>query len=211
MFATRLSADAQTALGLLAPLLPSESYLAGGSALALHLDHRQSYDLDLYTQKEFNVEQLVEEWQQKIPQTVFNATGWQTIYGKYGDTDISIFYYSYPLLEPVVLFNHVPIASVADIAAMKVEAISGRGKKRDFFDLFTICQKMQWTLTQVMELDIKKYGERKDTVAHNLKSLTFFVDADQESERIQLSDQEWRAVKDFFLKETPKAVDYFLR
>src|SRR5260221_316993 len=130
MFATRLSTDAQTALGLLAPLLPPESYLAGGSALALHLDHRQSYDLDLYTQKEFNVEQLAGQWQHEIPQTVFNATGWQTIYGKYGDTDISIFYYSYPLLEPLASFNNVPIGSVADICAMKIEAISSRGKRR---------------------------------------------------------------------------------
>jgi hypothetical protein len=211
MFATRLSADAQTALGLLAPLLPPETYLAGGSALALHLNHRQSYDLDLYAQKEFHVEQLAGLWQSKIPQTVFNATGWQTIYGKFGDTEISIFYYSYPLLEKTEEFNHVQIASVADICAMKVEAISSRGKKRDFFDLYTICRKMQWSLTYAIELDVKKYGERNDTLAHNLKSLTFFTDADQESERIELTDDEWKTIKKFFLEETPKAVDHFLR
>ncbi len=165
----------------------------------------------MYTQQEFNVEQLSGLWQNKIPQTVFNATGWQTIYGKLGDTDISIFYYSYSLLEPLSVFNNVPIASVADICAMKVEAISSRGKKRDFFDLFTICKKMKWSLLHAIELDLKKYGDRKDTLAHNLKSLTFFVDADQESERIQLTDREWKTIKDFFLEETPKVVDHFLR
>ncbi len=210
MFATRLSTDAQTALGLLAPLLPLETYLAGGSALALQLDHRQSYDLDFFSQKEFNVEQLVELWQNKIPKTTFTAAGWQTIQGKFGDTDISLFFYSYPLLEKTEVFNTVQIASVADICAMKIETISGRGKKRDFFDLYTICQKMQWSLMQAVELNVKKYSQRRDTLAHNLKSLTYFVDADQDSERIQLSDTQWQKVKNFFLIETPKAVDHFL-
>jgi hypothetical protein len=211
MFTARLSKDAQTALGILAPLLPPDTYLAGGSALALHLDHRQSYDLDLYTRKEFNVEQVVEFWSSKIPHAIFNATGWQTIYGKFGDTDISIFFYSYPLLEKTTQFEGVEVASVADIAAMKVEAISGRGKKRDFFDLYTICQKMQWTLLQVMELNVKKYGEKKDTLAHNLKSLTFFDDADLDTERISLEAKEWKKVKEFFLAESPSVIDHFLR
>jgi len=39
--------------------------------------------------------------------------------------------------------------------------------------------------------------------------MTFFIDADQESERINLTDNEWQEVKNFFLEETPKAVDYF--
>lgn len=211
MFATRLSRDAQTALGILAPLLPPKTYLAGGSALALHLDHRQSYDLDLYTQQEFVVQQVVELWRNKIPQAIFNETGWQTIYGKFGDTDVSIFYYSYPLLEGTTQFNNVEIASVTDIAAMKVEAISGRGKKRDFFDLYTICQKMHWSLLQVMELNVKKYGQKKDTLAHNLKSLTFFDDADGDTERISLEAKEWEKVKEFFLLEAPKVIDHFLK
>ncbi len=211
MFTTRLSADAKTALGLLGPLLPPDTYLAGGSALALQLDHRQSYDLDLYSQKEFNVQQLLEQWKKLIPQIVFNSAGWQTVSGKFGDTDISLFYYDYPLIGQCELFESVPIASIADIAAMKVEAISGRGKKRDFFDLFSICQNKTWSLIEVVEFGVKKYGLRKDTLAHNLKSLTYFNDADADSERIQLSEKEWQAVKAFFLEQTPRTVDYFLK
>lgn len=204
MFTNKIPSWTQQLMGILAPLLPANSYLAGGTALALHLDHRSSYDLDLYSPTMFEVDTVGAQFEKSIPDFKLVAKNWQTIHGGSQDTEISLFYYQYQLLEPPTEFNTLQIASIADLACMKLEAIGSRGLKRDFFDLYTICQIEGWTLSKVLTLTMQKYQRQAADVPHLLKSLVYFDDAENKPERAEMVDSQWNAVKDFFVEETKR-------
>jgi len=198
MFTDLVPAWTQKVLGLLAPIIPPGSYLAGGTALALHLNHRSSYDLDVYVPEEFSEQLLAKALEENIPDFSLIIRDAQTLIGKSQDTEVSIFHYPYPLLEPLAHFQGMAVASVTDLACMKLEAVAGRGLKRDFFDLYTICQLPEWTLSKVVILTQRKYGRSSDELPHLLKSLSYFDDAESKPERAKIVDEMWRQVKEFF-------------
>jgi len=202
MFANHIPLWTQELMGLLSPLLPKNSYLAGGTALALHLDHRSSFDLDIYTPEEFDTQEIIQKFEKSIPDFKLVSTGWQTILGGSRDTEISLFYYGYPLLQPTSDFNKMQIASIDDLACMKLEAIASRGLKRDFFDLYTICQLTDWNLKKVVDLTVKKYQRQNSDLPHLLKSLVYFDDAETKPERAKIVDSTWEKVKEYFVFET---------
>lgn len=210
MFTTQISVHTQELMGVLAPVLPINTYLAGGTALALHLDHRQSFDLDLYSPQEFEVNMLLQRLEKNISDFQLISTSWQTIHGFSQDTELSLFYYQYPLLEKLTEFKGLPISSVADIGAMKLEAILGRGLKRDFFDLYTICQQEDYDLEKLVRLNQQKYSRDESYLPHLLKSLTYFTDAEELPERAKIVDSEWRKVKEYFEQEVRGLVESYL-
>jgi len=197
-------------MGILSPLLPHNSYLAGGTALALHLDHRSSFDLDIYSPMEFDVQDVVQRFEKYVPQFSLISTSWQTVIGGSKDTEISLFHYNYDLLEPTAEFNSLQIASLSDLACMKLEAIGSRGLKRDFFDLYTICQLETWSLQKVIDLTVKKYQRQTTDLPHVLKSLVYFDDAESKPERANIIDTTWNKVKAYFVAETNLVVSSFL-
>lgn len=211
MFTDQIPEHTQELLGLLGSYLPPDSYLAGGTALSLHLNHRTSYDLDLYTRHKFNETTQVERFKEAIDDFQAVSVDWQTIQGKSQNTDISLFYYEYPLLEPTIDFKGLAIASVLDISAMKLEAISTRGLKRDFFDLYSICQKFNYRLDHIIGIASTKFGHGTEYIPHYLKSMTYFVEAETMPERAHIVDEDWTKVKDFFISETMTASKYLLK
>ena len=123
------------------------------------------------------------------------------ILGKISETKFSLFYYPYPLISETLNYQDIQIANIQDIAAMKVDAISGRGKRRDFIDLYYISK--QISLSDSLELYDKKYKKLSTNKFHILKSLDYFVDADAESEsEVLTQDYSWDKVKKFFQSET---------
>ena len=115
------------------------------------------------------------------------STAWQTVTGISQDTEIRLFYYKYPLLEKPTIFRGVSVASVADIACMKLEAVGGRGLKRDFYDLYTICRLDDWSLEKVVALNRDKYGRKESDLPHLLKSLVYFDEAELTPERAEVT------------------------
>ncbi len=211
MFTDKIPSWTQQLMGILAPLLPDNSYLAGGTALALHLNHRSSFDLDIYSPNEFSVDVVSAQFDKEIPHFKLVSKNWQTIQGGSKDIEISLFYYQYPLLEPTQEFNQLEIASIEDLACMKLEAIGSRGLKRDFFDLYAICQLENWNLNKVLELTKQKYQRNETDVPHLLKSLVYFDDAETKPERAEIVDKEWEIVKKFFMRETPMVAKKVIR
>lgn len=206
MFTSKVPPHTQKLLELLVPLVPPDTYLAGGTALCLHIDHRPSYDLDLYSPQKFNERELITLWQEKLPHFELSYTDTQTIGGKSLDSDVSIFYYQYPHLESPSQFKQLPIASLTDIGAMKVEAISGRGMKRDFYDLYMICRQTNTGLDHWLYQAKKKFNFTDTYLPHVIKSFTYFEDAETKPERAKIVDQEWNQVKDFFITQTKQLV-----
>src|SRR3990167_5779575 len=110
-------------------------YLAGGTALALQVGHRLSVDFDFFTRETFEYRRVIDRLQKM---GAFRATHERehTVVGFLNQVMVSFFQYNYPLLKEPLLFHDVALADIKDVAAMKIEAIAGRGVKRDFIDLY---------------------------------------------------------------------------
>lgn len=143
----------------LAFLKSSGFYLAGGTALALHLGHLKSIDFDFYTRENFNEMQIEQNLVRKLVPIKITQRSAGTLIGQTGPIDLSFFHYPYSLLEQPVETESLNIGSVPDIAAMKVIAISQRGLRRDFLDLYVIAN--QYGLEKIMEWAQKKYPQSK--------------------------------------------------
>lgn len=177
---------------------PTGFYLAGGTAVALHLGHRRSADLDFFTPIEF----MENQWEEKLKKD-FNfkllKRDWQTLIGYVGEVKISLFVYKYKQINPAESFHQVLIASPADLAAMKLDTIIGRGTKRDFIDIYFLSQR--FTLKTALGFYQKKYGNLEERELMLKKALVFFDEADKEEMPDMLVSADWNGIKKWFVNE----------
>lgn len=181
----------------------SEWYLAGGTALALQTGHRKSVDLDFFTQeKDFNNVTLLKHFtDDKNWKTTINKEG--TVYGELLGAKIS--FIAYPFFIPkqkYIEYGAVKIIQPTDVAVMKIVAISQRGRKRDFFDLYWCAKNVE-----PLEKTIRRLKVQYPSVAHDynhiLKSLVYFADAENDPTPEITFKASWNEVKKFFEKEIP--------
>lgn len=174
-------------------------YLAGGTGCALHIGHRRSHDFDFFSPTEFDIF-VVQNTLRNQGRFVIDYSGAGTLVGRFNGTKISLFHYAYPLLEDSVDHLGVRIASLLDIGCMKIDAISSRGTRRDFVDLFFILGNLGLDLGALLGNFKRKYGPDGFNLHHVLKSLVYFEDADKEPEPEMLVDHSWEKTKRFFLQ-----------
>lgn len=202
MFQKGLSKSTSKNLELLAKLIQIKNfYLAGGSACALHFGHRLSFDLDFFTETSFDQSNLADSINNLNKFIVLEIVK-DTLLGRLNNEKVSFFYYRYPLLKPAIIWKGINIISTYDLAAMKLEAISGRGRKRDFIDLYFICKNI--SLEQTLELYEKKYKALSNNLRHLLNSLVYFDDAEKDDMPKMLKKVSWEEVKKFFQDQVIK-------
>ncbi|MBI4475409.1 MAG: nucleotidyl transferase AbiEii/AbiGii toxin family protein [Acidobacteria bacterium] len=177
----------------------SAFFLAGGSALALHLGHRISIDLDFFSQREYSMLELLGHLQ-SLGRLSIATQDSDTLVGELNGVKLSFFTYPYPLLEDVVMCEGIQLASLLDIALMKVAAIAQRGKKRDFVDLFFLCQE-RLTLDNLLRDMPRKFPNLEYPSYHLLRALAYFDDAEVDEMPKMLKPVEWAAVRGFFSGE----------
>lgn len=190
--------DAQReALVALAPALDEATYLAGGVAIAIELRHRTSLDLDLFVSHDFDPERLAERLLPEIPslRVVGRAPG--TLHGEVFDVPVSILSYRYPLLAPMRAAEGIPVAlaSLEDLACMKVSAIAGRGAAKDFWDLHALLERgiAGGALSELLRLYQRKFPV--EDIGHAIRSLAYFGDADAAPLPRGLDADRWNAIK----------------
>lgn len=178
-----------------AALSDSDFYLAGGTALALRIGHRFSVDLDLFSPTLRNVDPLIALVLEVVPGFAVTSTAPHTLYGTLEGVQISFFGYAYPCLEPPERPEPglLPIATIEDIAAMKLAAIASRGSRKDFVDLWFLIRS-GLPLAEAVRLFERKYAAID--VGHVVRSMTYFDDADLEPELRMLRPASWARVKD---------------
>jgi len=176
-----------------------EFYLGGGSAAALHLGHRVSIDLDFFTPQEYEPDTLSRQLQ-RIGHLRVQQQSRGTLVGQLSGVQVSYFTYPYPLLEKTISLANVRVASLLDIALMKLIAIGQRGTKRDFVDLYFICQS-GWQLADLFQRVPRKYRTVSYPSYHLLRALAYFEDADEDASPQMLVEWDWAAVKEFFEEE----------
>lgn len=204
MFREILTGAQQSLLELLSRIGEVRTfYLAGGTALALHLGHRRSRDFDFFRGKEFLPQDLLSRVREAGEPTVLQeAAG--TLSVMLGGVPTSFFHYGYPLLRPLVDSPWgIPLADPEDIAAMKISALAGRGSRKDFVDLYVYARDVA-PLDQAFSRFREKYRGITVDPYHLLRSLSFFEDAEAEAMPEVLGDISWDRVKAFFRAEATR-------
>jgi len=176
-------------------------YLAGGTSLALQIAHRQSVDFDFFTKNDFDNRDIIEKLRDLGKFELFNEAR-NTINALLNDVRISFFKYSYPLLNSPFRHKNMSVANMEDIALMKLEAISGRGSKKDFIDLYFLLR--DFSLSELFEKYSLKYGIEVSNHYHLLKSLAYFEDAEHEPMPKMFDKMSWEQVKYHIIYEVKK-------
>ena len=177
-------------------------YLAGGTALALQLGHRQSIDFDFFTEGNFDTAKIIQHLREIGKFELFDRSE-NTLNGSVNDVQVSFFGYEYPLLDDLHRHMKISIAHMLDIALMKLEAISGRGSKKDFIDLYFLLK--HFTISWLFEKYPQKYGIGISNHYHLLKSLVYFEDAENQPMPKMLQNISWEEVKRKIVFEISKA------
>ncbi len=143
----------------IAPVVPAEVYLAGGTAIAVHLRHRESRDLDFFFHEDVvDLDELAELLSVRGPFAITQrAPG--TLNGLFGDTRLQFLQAGATerRLEPTIVVGGLHVAGLGDLLAMKLNAIVGRAQLRDYFDLMTIDQRGDRTVEEGLSLFLARY------------------------------------------------------
>lgn len=173
--------------------------LAGGTAVAIHLGHRMSEDLDFFTEQRFSTDEILQEIkQQKLDFSLLQEEK-DTLTGIIENTKVSMFYYPYPFIEKCIHWHNISIAHLLDIASMKVIAISQRGAKRDFIDLYFILRSIPFR--RIADNMLLRFGPNRINPVHIGKSLVYFHDAETDPDPRYCAGNEtdWHLIKNFFI------------
>lgn len=181
-------------------------YLGGGTALSLHLGHRVSRDFDFFS----DVEKVTDDTRSEILthlrrtfpdlELITDTVGDLTV--AIAGRDVGFYSYRYAMLETGSEVLNVKIAGLLDIASMKLDAIAGRGLRRDFYDLYFLTH--HFSLEYIFEQAQKKYPYTRDYTMMIMPYLNDFTNADRDRAVATLVPLDWEEVKTFFRTETTR-------
>ena len=193
-------------LGLLKQLqsldILSEMRLVGGTSLALQIGHRKSIDIDLFGILNVEFDILIDELK-TLGEVVLLKNSKNIHSLLINDIKVDIVNYNYNWLTNKMTIDNIYFATIEDIAAMKLNAIMGRGSKKDFIDLYFILK--NYTLTTLMDFYSKKYHD--GSIFLVLKSLAYFDDADEQEMPFMFHNTSWQTMKNNIKKAL---ADYIL-
>ena len=164
-----------------------ELRLVGGTDLALQYGHRKSVDIDLFgliDLEKVDTYSLLNEFSQDVQ--IISKQKYINIYIVNG-VKIDFVNYNYPWLKEPEVIDNIRLAAVEDVAAMKLNAIAGRGSKKDFIDFKLILS--EFNLQQIVDFYKSKYNQESEFMA--LKSMLYFADADLEVEPEMFIEFNW--------------------
>ena len=209
MFPRTLPDNAQDSLALLGKQdFFQTTYLAGGSSLALQLGHRRSVDFDFFTHKTFELIEVKNKLN-SIGKYTGQHEAPRTMVGKFNQAKFSLFYYPYKLVEKTTNYQGINLASFADIAAMKLVAITDRGTKKDYIDIYFLAKKC-FSIEKMFDFYDKKYHNFEVNKVTLLKALQYFDDADGSEMPEMIEKVDWKEIKKFFEKETIRIAEKYL-
>lgn len=177
----------------------SGHYLAGGTNLALRFEHRHSIDLDLFCEQDFDISysnvvniKLKDKYGARFTSVSATEVG---VFGSIDGIKTDFINIPHTLLEPLQIFEGARLASILDVAAMKINAVVGRGTQKDFYDIYELLK--HHSLKEMLEAYQEKY--QMDNTAMAERSLLYFEDAHNKKDRnnqvIILNGTSWSEVK----------------
>ena len=165
--------------------------LVGGTSLALQLGHRNSVDIDLFGKMPTDSLELNNILNSIARVSPLKKSPNIFIY-LLDDIKVDLVNYPYPWIDEELSVNNLRLASKKDIAAMKLSAITGRGSKKDFIDLYFLLK--EFSLNQMLQFYNQKYHDGSEFMV--LKSLSYFVDAENDEMPKMFEKVFWAEIKD---------------
>lgn len=169
-------------------------YLVGGTALSLKYGHRISVDFDLFCTEKFDhsiiVNALEKEFSDKL-----NLESQMLKWGIFcfiDDIKVDIVHYPHPFIQIPETIDGIRLYSTEDIIAMKINAILGRGKKKDFYDLNELLH--HFKLKEMIKFHKQKFPSQNILITIP-QAITYFEDAEESEEPVSLKNQTWESVK----------------
>ena len=173
------------------PLL-EQMRLVGGTSLALQYGHRQSVDLDFFGNTTEDVDELT-EMMHDCAENVIRGNCTKRIKAYYlNNIKVDLVNYDYKWIDEPVISDGLRLASPKDIAAMKVNAVMGRGTKKDFVDVYFLLQ--HYSFDDIIQFYLQKYTDGSEYRA--LLSMTYFGDADPQPMPYMFRQVDWETIKD---------------
>jgi len=170
-------------------------YLVGGTALALHYNHRVSVDIDLFSNVSFQSEQLLERIQHDYDYQLF-STSENTLKGHIKGVNVNLIAHRYPYLYKPEKIQGIYSLSMPDIIAMKLNAISISGQRvKDFIDIYYALE--HYAVSEMINFYQTKYNQNSS--AHVIKSLIYFEDVNVSDWPVIIKDPglKWADVQRF--------------
>ncbi|HTK18365.1 MAG TPA: nucleotidyl transferase AbiEii/AbiGii toxin family protein [Mucilaginibacter sp.] len=171
--------------------------LVGGTALSLLYGHRRSIDLDFFTDQPFDKDILIEKLEDAFGRIVTTNERSKSIY-QCIIQGVKVDFVSVrdPFLHPVQTIDDIPFADIKDLIALKLNAIKGRGVKKDFWDIAKLLQFYSFDSLFQFYHDRYKYD---DTFAV-IRSVVYFTDAEDDADPDGLDGVTWSDVKATIVK-----------
>jgi len=181
-------------------------FLAGGAAVAQHLGHRTSNDLDLFsTDPNLDLDQIRRQAVAHAnAETIAQSDA--TLKLRVASAVVDVVRYPYPTLgRPLAGPAGLRVASVRDLAAMKLAAVARRGVRRDYWDLYELLTNTRLTLHSACDDYVRKYGVSEADLYHVLRSLTWFEEAEADPTPPKgLTPAKWRTIRSWFEREAAR-------
>ncbi len=182
------------------PEINSRFALAGGTSLALQIGHRVSIDLDIFSPEQFDTRELEiilsskKDW--NFTPVSKNS---RMLFCYINNIKCDFVHEPATLLKPFVSADNIKYFSIEDIAAMKMHTVCGRGKRKDFFDIYVLLENYGWD--KMLQWFEGKYSSSQ--YYYLWRSITYFTDADEgaEIEGIPPYTKNWEAIKKLILQK----------
>jgi len=183
-------------------------YLAGGTAVAVQLEHRQSRDLDLFSrERDVELETLKDSLDEAFDMVVVVRETDAALHLLCDGVPMDFVRYPYPpLLEPTDTGLGVRVASLVDLGVMKLSAIAKRGLRRDFWDLVAILDS-GISLRELGSAYSKRFGVRMSDLYHVARALTYFGDAEKDPAMpAGMNEDLWHGIQARMRAEAPALI-----
>ncbi len=178
-----------------------EFRLVGGTALSLQLGHRESVDIDLFTEAEYgsvdfnNIENYLKGQFSYLDTLNLGVVGPGKSYfvGESADQSIKLdLWYSDLFIRPVLKIDGIRLTEIDDIVAMKIDVVGRGGRKKDFWDLHELLS--DYSIEQMLQLHKERYPythNEKEILSNFIK----FESADTDFDPVCLRGKYWEIIK----------------
>ena len=168
--------------------------LVGGTALSLKYGHRRSIDLDLFSYETFQRERLISALQKQFRKDFFIEDKPKSfgIFCSIRGIKVDLVKYPHPRIADSYKVDDVRFISTEDIIAMKVQAVFGRARKKDFWDIALLLD--HYSVEDFIRFHKDKYSTQNLMVTVP-QAISFFADAEEDADPVSLQGQTWESVK----------------
>jgi hypothetical protein len=191
-------------LRILKILMAAEEFkdfrLVGGTALGLHRGHRESLDIDLFTDAPYGsidfavIDQFLCKTFPYVDRNEYSVGPGMSYYlGNNEPECVKLdLFYTETFIREIIIIDEIRLATEEEIIAMKIEVVSGGGRKKDFWDIHELMD--DYSIEEMLSLHEERYpyGHDQQAIINNFSS---FKEADNDFDPICLRGKYWEFIK----------------